>query len=181
MSKVVVFGDDSDLNNPPNNFRHNRGTNGHEDGKSSDEGKSSVNEPPVTRMVSFEGGNTRVQRPGIRTSFTGQIGRTGSDIMLQTQASIRNFQQSLDEYSGSPQSPHTSQKNNNAGSQQNLNSAMKSARKNSQDDVNPVDGNMVKIHRQKSVMGPKTAYELEVINDELTEGMSCGGKSTYLT
>ena len=173
MSKVVVFGDDSDVNNLGNNFRPNE-INIHEDGKSSDEGKSSVTQheqrQPMSRMVSFDA-NIRNSGRNNNTSTKPLLSHksSGSQLLVSTQTSMRNFQQSLDGYSGggSPKS----------GSQNNIFPPKTSARKtSSQGGVADDIVGHTNLHRQKSVMGPKTAFEMQEVNEELSQGMSCGGK-----
>jgi len=163
MSKVVVFGDDSDVNELGSNFRSNE-INVHEDGKSSDEGKSSVTHeqqrPAKSRRVSFDANIHNTSTPNRRSS--------AAQLLLHTQESMRNFQHTLDGYSGSPQS---SQKNNVFTTPKN--SGRKTSARDGVADEIAGHGN---LHRQKSNMGPKTAFEMQEVNDELSQGMTCGGE-----
>lgn len=166
MSKVVVFGDDSDVNDLGSNFRSNE-INVHEDGKSSDEGKSSITHeqqrPTKTRLVSFDA-NIR------DTSTTPPRRSSAAQLLLHTETSMRNFQQTMVGYSGSPQS---SQKNNVFTTGTPKNSGRKTS---ARDGVADEIAGHAKLHRQKSNMGPKTAFEMQEVNDELSQGMTCGGE-----
>ena len=170
MSKVVVFGNDADVHDLGSNFIHKE-TNIHEDGKLSDEGKSSVHERHVPRRVSFDANNSVHQESRGNSSSKPLISRksSGAQIILQTQTSMRNFQHSLEEYSGSPK----------ASPQNNASYTKLSARKRSQGGVADQIAGHEKLHRQKSVMGPKTAFEMQQVNDELAEGMTCIGKYSF--
>lgn len=159
MSKVVVFGQDTDvddLGGGRSKSRHNE-TNGHDDVKSSDEGKSSgplvsSTQRPVSRMVSFKEKSLGPPRQN-----------SGPQLLLQTQASIRNFQHSLDDYSRSPTS----------------NKEAPSALKQQQSEgiINEIGVQQTtRLQRKSSVLGPKTTFEMQAVNNELKEGMTCGGE-----
>ena len=95
MSKVVVFGDESDVDDLGGSDGRYKEMNG---GKSSDEGKSSINqavsyERPSTRMVSFDPANLPESRNGSARQII--VSRKNSGALLSSQTELAG-------YSGSP-------------------------------------------------------------------------------
>lgn len=162
MSKVVVFGDDLDVVDDLGGGSNRR----HKETEQENEGKSS--EQPIARTVSFDPTNLRESRNNSAKQLVSRK-NSGGQLLVQTQSSLRNFQLSLDEYSGG--SPKNNSKEVSA-SAITIASARRESQRGGADEI-VIKGNM---HRQKSVMGPKTAFEMNAVNDELSEGMSCGGE-----